>query len=60
MLFGSTQNINNSKYEIFIICSCERLLGNILLLFLCPQCFFLGREKKWNTSKDVESRITGG
>lgn len=46
MLFGNTQNINNSKYEIFIICSCERLLGNILLLFLCPQCFFSGKGKK--------------
>lgn len=39
MLFGNTQTINNSKYEIFIICSCEGLFGNILLLFLCPQRF---------------------
>lgn len=53
MLFGNTQNINNSKYEIFIICSCEGLFGNILLLFLCPQCFFWEGRKSGILQKDV-------
>jgi len=52
MLFGNTQNINKSKYEIFIICSCEGLFGNILFLSSVPSAFYVKGEK-WNTSKDV-------
>lgn len=59
---GNIQNINNSKYQIFIICSCEGLFGNILSLFLCPQCFLCeGKEVEY--FKECESgtgKIMGG
>lgn len=46
------------KYSLFV--AVRGCLGIFYCSSSVPSVFFLGREKKWNTSKDVESRITGG
>lgn len=56
MLFGNIKH--NSKYEIFIICSCEGYLGIFYFSSSVPSAF-TGKGEKWNTSKDVSREREG-